>query len=997
MISERLRYWIAQSESWHAFMDFQLPIENIANYSFLKRKEDFYITLFSKMMEILEEDLTAVDKKMDVLALAKGLEIYSLRETSREFQGINLAKNMLYVSALYYIAGYSASAFILAKLFNLENYKSEQEQFLSQFLRRELNYRNKYSNLLGNFLHSGEKEYIVTLYDIISRDEDDFLNNNPEEYITSRITKTLLEEFMDNNIWKDLSKNIEVSSQDYLDFVLLGFKKSPPVWSFFPSQKKALEKGILKNINKGFSLQMPTSAGKTAICELVIYDHFLKDSGSKILFLAPFRALASELKSGFSGRLSSLGIKTKSIYGGNIPTQSEKEVIQNVDLLISTPEKFMAVESVLPDIYNNFSLIICDEGHLIDDEGRGLSYELLLSKFRANSNAAHPKKFIFLSAIIPNIEHINEWLDGDSDTIVRSDYRPTQLDYAFLKNMPNRNFMLDVNPQMEIPYNFQLYNFLTRKDFQFINPITKRTNTYNHASIKSKSVASALKSLITGTVALFTPQKKGGRGVHGLAEETIKQIEILNTPKPQNYSNPEKLKKLAEHFERLFGQEYLLTRLVNYGVLFHHGDLPQNVRELIEDCIRNSDVRLIICTNTLAEGVNLPIKVIVIHSAKRYNPKRAEWENIKIRDLKNLVGRAGRAGKETKGLVIAVNPTDQQTLIDVINNDKNENAHGVLYFIIDLITKYIKGRQLIIDNDFLEKQSEQFLELIDSIDTSLINLLSEEIKEEELETQISLLMEKTYAFYQASDDEKETLENLFKLRGNKLKTYIQSDEYIVIKRSHSNIRTYEYVKSNIDLDQSIWTNTNSPLEEEWINEIFDLLFLLPQFKYKIEEFEGLNRTQLTKETLKKIVSLCLNGSWYNDISKETNIVIDTLLNIFTYIINSLVQVYSSKIVRIAFNLLENSDKEISTEVLNWPQYINYGLKDKFELDLVEIGFTDRDVIICLCDWIKLNQLKYDSSKELKKLVKDNKKRITKELENKLTYISFEKLMSSLDF
>ncbi|PET44461.1 DEAD/DEAH box helicase, partial [Bacillus sp. AFS001701] len=648
----------------------------------------------------------------------------------------------------------------------------------------------------------------------------------------------------------------------------------------------------------------------------------------------------------------------------------------------------------LPDIYNQFSLIICDEGHLIDDEGRGLSYELLLSKFRANSNVDSPKKFIFLSAIIPNIEHINEWLDGDANTIVKSEYRPTQLEYAFLKNMQNRNFMLDMNPQMEKPYSYQLYNFLTRNDFQFINAVTQRPNTYRHSSFKSKSVATALKSIITGTVALFTPQKKGDRGVIGLAEETIKQIEILDLPKPQNYSNPEKIKKLAEHFKRIFGEEYLLSRLVNHGVLFHHGDLPQDIRELIEESIRNSEVRLVICTNTLAEGVNLPIKVIVIHSAKRYNPKSEEWVSIKIRDLKNLVGRAGRAGKETKGLVIVTNPADEQTIFDVINNEKNEDSNGVLYFIIDEITKLVTRRQLTLDNDFLENQNEQFLELIDSIDISLINLLSEEVEEQELETQIRLLMQKTYAYFQASDKEKETLENLFQLRGKKLKFYIKSDEFKLMKRSHSNIRIYEQVKAGINLDDAIWTNTNNPLKDEWINQIFDLLFSFPQFTFKINEFEEINRIELTKETLKKIVILWLSGSWYKDISKETNIEVDKLLNIFTYIIHSLIQIYSSKIIRIVFNLLEESNKEISEEIFNWPNYLNYGLKDKYELDLVEIGFDDREVIICLSDWMKINHLQYDSLRELKKLVRDNNEKITKELENKLSVISFEKLKKS---
>jgi helicase len=995
MINETLRLWIAQSESWHSFLDFKLPVENKANYTFLKRSEDFYITLFGKMMEIIEEEDLSKESKLELLAIAKGLEIYSLKETADEFRGINLAKNMLYVSSLYYLADYTASAYILSRLFSFDRYDNKIEVFVSSFLQRELVEGNPYVTYIARYLKEGNQNLLLELKEIFEQKLEIYLNNDPDLYITYKIATALLSHFIKNNIWKDLKENTDSISTNFSKFVEMGLTKKPPVWNLFPSQRKALKQGILVS-NKGFSLQMPTSAGKTAICELLIYDHLQKNKGSKVLFLAPFRALASELKNGFSKRLSDLNITSKSIYGGNIPTEEEKEAIQNVDVLIATPEKFIAIESILPDVYDMFSLIICDEGHLIDDTNRGLSYELLLSKFKSD-NLAENKRFIFLSAIIPNIEEINEWLGGDSETVIKSNYRPTQLDYAFLKSMPNGNFLLDINPLKSYPYNYQLYNFLTNNDFKYLNPNTGRKNTYSHTSKKSKSVATSLKSLVTGTVALFSPQKKGDSGVQGLAEEAIKQISTLNLPRPLDYANAERISKLSEHFNRIFGKDYILSKLVRYGVVCHHGDLPQDIREIIEDAIRNSDVRLVICTNTLAEGVNLPIKVIVIHSTKRYNPKRQRWQTIKYRDLKNLVGRAGRAGKETKGLVIVIDSSDQQVMERVIQNEESEIARGYLYRVIKVITRFIEDNRLVIDNDFLEQQSEPFLNLLDSIDISLINLLTEEIGVEDLENQIKLLIQKTFAYYQASDREKATLQDLFLQRGKKLGTYVASNEFKIIKRSNSDIRLYENVSNILDLQSDIWITTDDPLSEQWINHILDILLQLPQVKYKIQEFNDMNSLVLEKQQIKKIISLWLNGKWYNEISLETGFEVDTLLNIFTSLINSQIQMYSSKVIRIASNLLEDIGKEISKVILDWPHYVNYGLKNRGELDLVEIGFVDRDAIIALYRWLKGNGMEYQTLKELRNIISQNRERIYSELKSHLTAISYERLLEGIKF
>jgi replicative superfamily II helicase len=146
---------------------------------------------------------------------------------------------------------------------------------------------------------------------------------------------------------------------------------------------------------------------------------------------------------------------------------------------------------------------------------------------------------------------------------------------------------------------------------------------------------------------------------------------------------------LSDYFALIFGNDYLLVTAVKYGVLYHHADFPQFIREIIEDSISEAGFKLIVCTNTLTEGVNLPIRTIVIHSTRRYNPKvKGKYEDINTRNLKNLVGRAGRAGKEIKGLIIVPHANDFNNILNVMNETNNERIYGNLYKnIIQPVTK----------------------------------------------------------------------------------------------------------------------------------------------------------------------------------------------------------------------------------------------------------------------------------------------------------------------
>ncbi|MEF7660151.1 DEAD/DEAH box helicase [Bacillus thuringiensis] len=936
--------WIKDSNSWRNAKELDVLERQGEEYLFLKQSDDYYIALFNKVFKALKNDshLTEETKK-ELLFIAKGLEIYSAYSTRGSFFGVNYAENILYASAIYYLTGYYTTSVILARMFQTEDYDTEINQFIHAFLIVDRKIENMYMEVLNKFLESGDQKILIN---VLKRLNEDSATSDPYEYASLLLAKRLLEKFSRKNLWNSLTRaNPAIQWKEYI------LNKIENSWVLFPSQEAALEKGILVK-NNTFSLQMPTSSGKTSLCEIIVYNeviHYKK----KVLLLAPYRALASELKYAFTTKFKDLGLIVKTIYGGYTPNREEKAEFDNVDLLICTPEKFMAIENRIPNLHKIFSTIICDEGHLLDDEQRGLNYELLLAKFK-NSNNAPDKKYIYLSAIIPNIEKINVWLGGNEDSLIKSNYRPTDLRYGFLfesnKDEKNKKFNLSVYSKENELISFSINNILSvRQDYKYINSSTGRINTYNYKTFKSKAVSVALRSLNNGSVALFTPQK-GDNGVKGLAEELIKQIDFLDFPNPRDFSMGEELENLVRYIEQIFGQDYILTRSVMKGFVFHHGDLPQFIRELIENYIRRKIIPLIICTNTLAEGVNLPIKTLVLHTIKRFNYWLEKMEPIRKRDIKNIIGRAGRAGQETEGIVISVNPNEYSYIEEVISEEKIEVVNGYLYKVINEITDELKEDRLLITNELIEQQDEEFKRLIDSIDKSIIDSLYEESNPDNINSILESLISKTYSYFQSDNNNKSTLDHIFKLRGTALSSYLKNGKIAMLKESDSTVRIYEDIKKVINLQDDFWQRVLIPYTKESISYLLDIIFSLNYLEYDFEQFNEKNGIMLTKKLVTEILVNWIEGKWYHELLNDRKVIVDDILKIMLFIDSNIIPMVS-KVIAIAKGELLKQGIFISKDIEEIGLYLQYGINSRVHFNLMELGFTERMGVISIGDWI----------------------------------------------
>ncbi len=935
-MNRQLQNMMAEIESWESAIEFGVPEELLANYQVMSRTDDLYIAVLAAVFDTLRIE-ESVNKHRQLSDLAKTLLVYSRSAATKYLGGIDKKINILYCSAVFYLAEFPATATLLSKeVTNFDNLLQE-EIFLYALLSHQLDDKNKLERMLIQQLGLSENTNFDELITYFQIKKEEGLFNDPRLFIAAKLTLDCLNRFKQFNIWDCIKQN---AANYNLDVWRPFFSNSKifPLWELFPSQISAINSGILSDSNTVYSMQMPTSSGKTSLCEILIYNE-VKGRQKKVLFLVPFRALASEIKLGISARLESAGVTVVASHGGNIPTRSESATVETADVLIITPEKFTAIAHTIPELEDSFNTIICDEGHLIDDSTRGLQYELLLTKLKTSDN---PKKIIFISAILPNVDVIHGWLGGTPDSIAKSEYKPVEIDFSFISKQDKDSWQLDFNTIYDRPRNYFLRNFLTKNDFRYMNPDSGRLKLIDgYNSYTSLACAAALKARWNGSVALFTTMK-GDNGIRGLSSKFINfyehDIELVNKNPVLSFDLP----NLVEYIEFQFGKSYLLSKLLKYGIGFHHGDLPQEIRREMEGAIQNKTISLLICTSTLAEGVNLPIRTLVVHTIKRFNGELLL--PIENRSLKNIIGRVGRAGKETKGRVIFANNGERVDVENVFRDLYMESASGALFKLIKTLNNAVLKLNIDLNNEIFESQGSEFLSLIDKIDIALIDLIPQEIVIEEIEQYVENIIETTLAYqYCDTDVLKDRIKEVFNIRTQYLQTEIPKESWELLKRSGSSPRYWDFLKTHKLIERIEWQTLFLLNDSVWIDEIVLIIMEMPTLQIDDENL-----------VVKSAIIGWMEGASYDEISQLCNISIDDTLKLLSHTIGYKLQDGLSTLTQFAIDYHgEDAPSEIAR---NWASLLQYGLGSMQQLDLFEKGASDRLGVWGIDRYIKKNNI-----------------------------------------
>lgn len=373
------------------------------------------------------------------------------------------------------------------------------------------------------------------------------------------------------------------------------------------------------------SASSPTASGKTFLVLQWLIDQVIAGESRVAVYLAPTRALVSEIETNLKGLLGG----TELIEVSSLPLPDKYKNARAGGarvILVFTQERLHLLANVLGDVLS-IDLLIVDEAHKIGDNQRGVILQDAIERV----TRANPKlKAVFISPATQNPEELlSDAPDGVQTISIDSDST------TVLQNLITAT---------QVPRKSKLWALTLRQQGSEL-PI---------GVLQLASMPAGLKKRLAFIAAAVG--ERGGTLVYangaGEAEEVASLISQL-LPKLESI-DPE-LSELAELARKGVHQDFRLAPLVELGVAFHYGNMPSLLRLEIERLFRSGKIRFLVCTSTLIEGVNLSCRTIVVRG-----PRKGKGHPMAPHDFWNLAGRAGRWGDEFQGNIICIDPEDTQ-------------------------------------------------------------------------------------------------------------------------------------------------------------------------------------------------------------------------------------------------------------------------------------------------------------------------------------------------
>lgn len=962
---ERLIEWINDSEKYEFCRSY--GVVDATEMKFVEHQEDFYISLLSLLHDGLERYYKAEgnDEKLlgGLMNLAKGLLVYSQKETEDAFHGVRRVNNQLYVAAIYYLCDYPAISSWIMTGIDADDYSDDSAQQLAYIVSggRVVSKDHETENL--NYLQV--KEFMVSgdigfLDDVISQCEEKYSRwdyTSPTDFYMTSVLRCVLKKFRQCNIWLSLR---EVDNDfDWSDYAKHSYLQH--VFSFLPSQLDAIDKGLM-DFTGSFSLKMPTSAGKSYITELLIYYELRRNKDARILYLAPLRALSRELRDRFRKIHKQLGFTYATKYGGSAASVTEDN-LTDAQLLIATPESFMTIESSKQELLDQFTLVICDEGQLLDDYSRGINYEMLLSRLRKRDQL----RFLFISAIIPNINVVNQWLNGSDDHIGDSAYRPSKLVLGEALVDDDKVDLMVFN-DVTREASFKIPAFITKHNAQ-----GEQLRYYDEDATKWKlsyiplGCTLALQSLSAGPVLLFATGKTTGVSCLGLAKHIITMLGKEAIDNPLNYVvKNDELDEIIEYSAFQIGSGHLFCAALKNGFALHHGDIPQDLREKIERAYDKGIIRFIISNTTLAEGVNLPIKTIVIANAM--DPATPGWYLSNSR-LKNIIGRVGRAGRERYGTVLVPTAYENGKLVQLIKQALNPDdgmltkMRGTLY---DLTAFLVSKKIIKKEDDINELLSANAFS--DAIDEMIVRSSEGNIEDMDLES----LSSNSLAYTLSDEHKQDALRKVFSARYHVLRENVDGDKARLLRTTGLNLRDLEALSKNISADSvEMVANVGQADDAEFVEFIIGCVMSLPTVLEALK-LESKKKQAFYGDTgrLVRVGLLWLQGYQYHEIAGHENISVDDAILLVNYLQGT---VHNKAVCVLAY--LRDVFGLESTTALFWPEYLRVGINTRLMLELHKLRVPERIQLHALQKFYESGGVSYDDFEGLQSSLIANKGKI----------------------
>lgn len=370
--------------------------------------------------------------------------------------------------------------------------------------------------------------------------------------------------------------------------------------------------------NDNILVSAPTGSGKTNIAlmgVIKVLENAMDKDGTinpdiKIIYVAPMKALASEVTEKFAAKLKYLGVFVRELTGDMQLTKNE---FAKTHVIVTTPEKWDVVTRKSDSNSVKVKLLILDEIHLLDEE-RGPVLEVLVARtLRLVETSQETIRIIGLSATLPNYRDVAEFLKVPEHGCFYfgGEFRPVPLEQRFLgvkviPNMQKQQALL-----LEICYNKVVEQL--KQDQQVMIFVHSRRDTVK--------TCMALRDMANNNAELHW----------------FECCYSLSSKKDVEKSKNRDIKLLFE-----------------CGMGVHNAGLLRKDRDLTERLFKDKNIKLLVTTATLAWGVNLPAHAVIIKGTDIYDSSIGNFKDIGVLDVQQIFGRAGRPDFDTSGLAMII-------------------------------------------------------------------------------------------------------------------------------------------------------------------------------------------------------------------------------------------------------------------------------------------------------------------------------------------------------
>jgi pre-mRNA-splicing helicase BRR2 len=384
----------------------------------------------------------------------------------------------------------------------------------------------------------------------------------------------------------------------------------------------------------------PTGSGKTNVGMLTILREIGKNRNPetgeinldafKIVYIAPLKALVQEQVGNFGSRLKPYGVQVSELTGDR---QLTKQQIADTQIIVTTPEKWDVITRKATDIsYTNLvRLIIIDEIHLLHDD-RGPVLESIVSRtIRRMEQTGDFVRLVGLSATLPNYRDVASFLRVDPLEGMfhfNGSFRPCPLRQEFI-GITEKKAIKQLKVMNDVTYTKVLEHVGTNRNQMIIFVHSRKETAKTARYIRDKAVEME-------TIGQILRSDAGSREALSTEAESVNDRDLKD--------------------------------LLPYGFGIHHAGMSRPDRTSVEDLFNDGLIQVLVCTATLAWGVNLPAHTVVIKGTQIYSPEKGSWVELSPQDVLQMLGRAGRPQYDTYGEgILITTQAEMQYYLSLLN------------------------------------------------------------------------------------------------------------------------------------------------------------------------------------------------------------------------------------------------------------------------------------------------------------------------------------------